>query len=92
MLVMTSHAMYDLSAAVPCLLLWLDVRYQHVLQTKVKALVFGIVREEEKRSEAQGDEGTEDEEEDELLWEPQGGSVMGEWRGTWREGRYPTSR
>lgn len=67
MLVVSSHAMYDLSAAVPCLLLRFDVRYQHVLQTKVKALVFGIVREEEKRSEAQGDEGTENEEEDELL-------------------------
>lgn len=70
MLVVTSHAMYDLSAAVPRLLLWLDVRYQHVLQAKVKALVFGIVWKEEKRSKAQGDEGTEDEEEDELLGEP----------------------
>lgn len=62
--------MYNLSAAVPRFLLRLDVRYQHVLQAKVKALVFGIVREEEKRSKAQGDEGTEDEEEDELLGEP----------------------
>lgn len=62
--------MYNLSAAVPRLLLRLDVRYQHVLQAKVKALVFGIVREEEKRSKAQGDEGTEDEEEDELLGKP----------------------
>lgn len=67
MLIVRSHTMYDLSAAVPGLLLRLDVWYQHVLQTKVKALVFGIVREEEKRSETQGDEGTEDEEEDELL-------------------------
>lgn len=70
MLIVSSHAMYNLSAAVPRFLLRLDVRYQHVLQAKVKALVFGIVREEEKRSKAQGDEGTEDEEEDELLGEP----------------------
>lgn len=70
MLIVSSHAMYNLSAAVPRLLLRLDVRYQHVLQAKVKALVFGIVREEEKRSKAQGDEGTEDEEEDELLGKP----------------------
>lgn len=70
MLVVSSHAMYALSAAVPRLLLWLDVWYQHVLQAKVKALVFGVVWEEEKCSKAQGDEGTEDEEEDELLGEP----------------------
>lgn len=67
MLVVSSHTMYDLSTAMPRLFLGLDVRYQHVLQTKVKALVFGIVRQEEKRSKAQGDEGTENEEEDELL-------------------------
>lgn len=47
MLVVSSHAMYALSAAVPRLLLWLDVWYQHVLQAKVKALVFGVVWEEE---------------------------------------------
>lgn len=70
MLIVRPHAMYNLSAAVPRLLLRLDVRYQHVLQTKVEALVFGIVRQEEKRSKAQCDEGTEDEEEYELLWEP----------------------
>lgn len=66
-LIVRPHTVYYLSAAVPRLLLRLDVRYQHVLQAKVKPLVFGIVRQEEKCSKAQCDEGTEDEEEYELL-------------------------
>lgn len=54
---------------------------ENVLQAQVEAFVFGRVREEEESPETQRDEGTEDEEEDELLGEPQGGAVMGDRRG-----------
>lgn len=78
MLIVSSLPMYDLTTAMSSFLPRLNVRYQNVLQTQVKALVFGIVREKEKRSKAKGDEGTEDEEENKLLREPQGRSVVGE--------------
>lgn len=68
------------------------MRDEHVLQAQVKALVLGIVREEEKGPETQRDEGTEDEEEDELLGEPERGSVVGKRGGAWRQGGYPSAR
>lgn len=92
MLIVSSLPVYDLPTAMPSLLPRLNVRYQNVLQSQVKALVFGIVRQKEKRSKAKGDEGTEDEEENKLLGEPQSRSVVGERRGTWRQSGYPTSR
>lgn len=54
--------------------------------------MLGAVREEEERPEAKGDEGTEDEEEDKLLREPQGRSVVGEGRGARGQGGYPAPR
>lgn len=92
MLIMPSLPVYDLPTAMSSFLPWLNVRYQNVLQSQVKALVFGIVRQKEKRSKAKGDEGTEDEEENKLLREPQSRSVVGERWGTWRQSGYPTSR
>lgn len=78
MLIMPSLPVYDLPTAMSSFLPWLNMRYQNVLQSQVKALVFGIVRQKEKRSKAKGDEGTEDEEENKLLREPQSRSVVGE--------------
>lgn len=92
MLVMSSLPVYDLPTAMSSFLPRLNVRYQNVLQSQVKSLVFGIVRQKEKRSKAKGDEGTEDEEENKLLREPQSRSVVGERWGTWRQSGYPTSR
>lgn len=92
MLIVPSLPVYDLPTAMSSFLSRLNVRYQNVLQSQVKALVFGIVRQKEKRSKAKGDEGTEDEEENKLLREPQSRSVVGERRGTWRQSGYPTSR
>lgn len=70
-LVVSSWAVYDhLPSAVLAFLAGLNVRYQHVLQSQVEALLLGIIRQEEEGSEAQRDEGAEYEEEDELLGEP----------------------
>lgn len=92
MLIVSSLPMYDLPSAMFPFLPRLNVRYQNVLQPQVKSLVLGTVREKEKCSKAKGDEGTQDEQEDKLLWEPQGRSVVGERWGTWRQSGYPASR
>lgn len=92
-LVMAPLPVYDhLSRGVLPLFGRVDVGDEHVLQAQVKALVLGIVREEEKGPEAQCDEGTEDEEQDELLGEPQRGSVVRKGGGARRQSWYPSAR
>lgn len=91
--VVPALSMYDhLSGGVFPFLGRVDVGDEHVLQAQVEALVLGVVREEEKGPEAQRDEGTEDEEEDELLREPQRGSVVGERGGAGGQGGNPSAR
>lgn len=92
MLIVYSLPMYNLLAAMSSFLPRLNVWYQNILQTQVKALVLRIVREEEKRPKAKGDKGTEDEEEDELLRKPQGCSMVGKRRSAWRQSGYPAPR
>ena len=58
-----------------------DVGDEHVLQAQVEALVLGVVGQEEEGPETQRDEGTEDEEQDELLGEPQRGAMVREGGG-----------
>lgn len=92
-LVVPALSVYDrLSGGVLPFLGRVDVRDEHVLQAQVEALVLGVVREEEEGPEAQRDEGTEDEEEDELLREPQRGPVVGEGGGAGGQSGNPSAR
>lgn len=67
MLIVYSLPVYDLATAMSSFLPRLNVRYQNILQTQIKALVLGTVWKEEEGSKTKGDKGTEDEEEDKLL-------------------------
>lgn len=59
------------------------MRNKHILQAQVKALVLGIVWEEEEGPKAQCDEGTENEEENELLRKPQSSPMVWKRGGAW---------
>lgn len=65
--VMLSLPMDHCQTRVPALYVRVDVWYKHILQAQIKALLFGAVRKKEECPKAEGDEGTEDEEEDEFL-------------------------
>lgn len=73
---MSTLSMDDGHARQPGLLVGFDVWDEHILQAQVEPLMLGAVRQEEERPKTQGNKGTEDQEENELLREPQCGPVM----------------
>lgn len=91
MLINSSLTVYDHLSMFP-LLGRVDVWDEYGLQAQVKTLVLGVVRQEEKSAEAQGDEGTEDEQQDELLREPQGSAVVRKGGGARRQRGYTAPR